>query len=184
MMDSLGGNTPSKKVFYLDYVGSISFHRIYVSSMSRWLIAWVKSTNKSLAEFSSVTLDEEEIIVKREEKNLIDFGNCTLPATDSSSHLATPLSSSVSSNDGSAASVGSFEDTAMRKIKFNQILEVILPCDYERYCLSLIVNQGNESSLSLHVFQHNDFTKVTAIFFVDSNMAMFHFSMLYIYEII
>jgi len=162
MMSSNGvGNLPAQRCFYLDYLGSITFHRSYVTSMSRWLIAWIKMINHSSVQHTCVTFHEKGIFIKTDNKDLLDANNCSAPKNNNNV---------VSNFDAiSEVSHSAYEDLAETEffIKFNQVFEVIFPTDYEKFCLSIIVNQGNESSLMLLVFQSNDFTTVSYFAFIE-----------------
>ena len=152
-MNSDSVASSAQQSFSLDYLGSITFHRAYATSMSRWLIGWVKIVNKSSPEHVCVTFDEEGIIAKKENRNLIDVGDCSLNS-NGITIAETPLALSTSEESFGTEHI----------VKFSEIFEVIFPHDNEKFCLSIVANQGNESSLMLLVFHSNDVAMVSFMF--------------------
>ena len=152
-----------KKNFCLSFWGSISIHRSYATSMSRWLIAWIKRAK--LSTYCSLTIDKNGIVAIKEEKNLIELNGCSSvmsskqtikhPDTSAASNLS--CSSSISSNDSVSHSVSTNNELELCRIPLHHVFEVIMPSDVERTCISLVVNQGINNPLLLQVFHHQDY---------------------------
>ena len=155
---------PCKKVYFLDYLGNKSFHHVYAPPMSKWLIANVKLQNNSC--YCSLVVDQNGVSVKEEDKNLIDVEGLqsepnlevnesgTFVQNESTSIKTNPepviILNTIPINDNTAC-INSEDGQLQFKVPFNQIVEVILPTEFDKDCVSFIVNQGYNQPLMLHV---------------------------------
>ena len=167
---------PCKKVYFLHYLGKIAFHHVYASPMSRWLISVVKLRHSEKC-YCSLTIDRQGVSVKEEEKKLINLETNTSYTAPSTNSLSEIELTSIKTNPESVvilntfpiaesqSSVKSDDKRLSFSVPFNQIVEVILPTDFDKDCLSFVVNQGYNLPLMLHVCQAFDQDMVSSCFF-------------------
>ena len=143
----------SKKTFYLNYCGKISFHHAYSPYMTKWLIASVRLLQT--LHYCSINVSENGISAQEEDDILVTFEN-------SSHNAPLPSETSISESQKSFCSGATAEVSfpLPMVVPLKQIVEVVVPSESDRDCASFIVNHGYDTPLQLHVFQCDDLTLV------------------------
>lgn len=154
-------NRLKTKTYYLNYAGKLFFHPLYVSCMTKWLIASVKLRQSSA--FCCVIVDEDGISTKEEPKNLIDLRSQLQTTSVSVLHKQFTTLDIDSIKPEKNSSPISLCDTANSsteslpfQVSYNHIVEVVMPSSFEKNCCAFISHQGHGNPLTLHVFQDDN----------------------------
>ena len=160
VMDCENLCTLSKKTYYLNYAGKLYFHPVYVSSMSKWMIASVNLLQNS--SFCSLVIDHDGISTKEEPKTLIDLQSQLQKESISNIQKNFPVQKAPvikSSNESQTTlydTANSSTEALPFHVSYNQVVEVLTPNDFEKKCFAFIVHQGNNCPLILHVYRDDN----------------------------
>nr|CAB3266830.1 TBC1 domain family member 1 [Phallusia mammillata] len=147
---------PVKRTYFLEYMGSLKVHRLYIKSMLHWIVAEVKYRRHPT--FSSITIDQSKIVAKKEEKMLIDV---TAPDTvlsngndaDSISGFSDPLAPLGNGLDKNSNP----PDCLPLESSLDQVVEIISPNELEKYCVGILKSPSQyDGPYTCHVFHDKD----------------------------